>query len=42
MKHKKKMKKRKLIEKDKTDPQSKLKVYKKKKEKRIGVFVFQN
>ena len=29
-------------EKDKTDPQSKLKVYEKKKEKYIEVFAFQN
>ena len=34
--------KKKRIERDKTDPQSKLKTYKKKKEKSIEVFIFQN
>ena len=34
--------KTKKIERDKTDPQSKLKAYEKKKEKYIEVFIFQN
>ena len=35
-------KKRKRIERNKTDPQSKLKAYEKKKKKYIEVFAFQN
>ena len=34
--------KTKRIEKDKTDPQSKIKAYEKKKEKCIEIFTFQN
>ena len=41
MKHKEKMK-TKRIERDKTDSQSKLKAYERKKEKCIKVFEFQN